>query len=312
MGADKADGILEQCPGDALGDAISKVFRHLLANLLLEPDNPKFRAVRHENAIIRKALEQLPDAVADSLFTTIGFELECNPNSGMIYIFKGDVQQLKEADRFFSELEEKLQNKKAMDIQLHLTALKARGDTQGRERREQILQQIKDDAAHRQEEATIREANTTQDLLNTDDFSSVENLKEKARLTLLNTGRVRNCLFEGRHFALRRMLHGRVYACKEGCVNECLEAHWHLLSGKNLIYAYVAHLTPDASTMIHLGVEHGYQYNSLPGTEHFGKTVHFSAKRVNDADGTIDYLRHPNQPAAVCIYCGVSFSQLFL
>ena len=91
----------------------------------------------------------------------------------------------------------------------------------------------------------------------------------------------------------------------------CLEAHWHVRNA-NMIYSYVAHLNPSGGCVLHMGEEYGYQYNSLPGTEHFGKTVLLTAKRVNMETNRLESVRHPNKAAEKCAVCGVAFSKLWL
>lgn len=310
MSFGQAEEIVEQCPPEALSNAISTVFRRLLANILLDPENKKFHVVRKENTVIRTALQQLPDSVIETLFAVLGFVSDVNAKCEKVYVFNGDKEKLTDADRFFSYLEECLEKQKNKSKLFHLPLLETHEDCENNERRKQILHEFQQDIQRRKEE-TGRKSSLSE-AFHSDDFLSVQSLVEKARRTLLNTGRIRNIFFEERDFSLRRMLHGRVYACKEGCGVEFLEAHWHLFSGKNILYSYVAHLAPDASAVIHLGVEHGYQYNLLPGTKNFRKTVNFSSKKVNKESGALEYVEHPDRPCEACVYCGVSFSQLFL
>lgn len=143
-----------------------------------------------------------------------------------------------------------------------------------------------------------------------EDFDEVAHLQEIARRTLLTTGRVRNCFFEAKHFSLRRMSHGRVYACSEKCDNSFLEAHWHLVSGKNMLYAHVAHLSADGTKLLHLGHEFGYQYNLIPGMTNFGKTVNFSTKLISP-NGKLLINEHPNKVVENCIYCGQNLQKIF-
>ncbi|ESS63086.1 hypothetical protein TCDM_09164 [Trypanosoma cruzi Dm28c] len=312
MDVAEADRILELSPHDALNRAISTVFRRLLANIVLEPENPKYHVVREENKFIRDALSPLPNSVVEALFAGIGFKRTQNANSETIYVFTGNSENIKEADYFLSQLEDRIEKGQRKEVEMHFVPPETKVNREREERRQQILQEIQRDAEKRQGGTTESESPTPINAFYPGDYTLVENLIEKSRRTLLNTGRVRNFLFEGRHFTLRRMVHGRVYICKEGCGTDFLEAHWHLFTGKNLMYSYVAHLSPDATAMMHLGVEHGYQYNSLPGTKNFRRTVHFSAKRINEANGLLEYIEHPDKPSETCIYCGKPFSELFL
>ncbi|EPY25961.1 hypothetical protein STCU_06390 [Strigomonas culicis] len=106
------------------------------------------------------------------------------------------------------------------------------------------------------------------------------------------------------------MKHGRVYACTAKCDNTCLEAHWHIVT-RNVLYSYIAHLSPDGKVLNHLGMEYGYQYNSMPGTPNFRKTVCFTAKLVSP-DGQLLKNEHPNKAVENCIYCQQPFHKLLL
>lgn len=309
---EEVDGIIAQCAPDALSKAVSKLFRRLLANILLNPDNPTFRAVRMNNAAVQSAVRGIPDSVVEALFSIIGFKLEHRSGSEPQYVFGGDPQGLGDSDRLLSYIEKSLDEAKLSSSQFRHPPISSRTGLERNERKDLLIREIRRNIAERGSESGAGAPVESQDVFCTDDFASVENLKDIAKRTLLNTGRIRNAFFGCRHFSLRRMTRGRVYVCKEGCPVNYLEAHWHLFTGKNMLYSYVAHLNEDGSSVAHLGVEHGYQYNSLPGTTNFRKTIHFSAKRTNEKNGRLDYLEHPNQPSKACVYCDVSFSQLFL
>ncbi|KAG8340715.1 hypothetical protein TRVL_08457 [Trypanosoma vivax] len=312
MSFEEADRLLQGCSLDVLHVSISKVFRRLLANILLQPKDSRYHVVRKNNIHIRSALNGLSSEAENCLFNLIGFKLELNQDSEEVYVFHGDIETLSTSDKFLSYLEERIDCMKLSQSGIQQVPLLSRGSQKLNARRESVIQKFGCTAKRQEEKVSNSVDTSTQSVFCDEDFSSVDHLKEKARLTLLNTGRVRNSLFNGRHFSLRRMKHGRVYVCKEDCGVDFLEAHWHLFSSRNLLYSYIAHLTPDASAMVHMGVEHGYQYNSLPGTENFRKTIHFSAKRLNSASGQLEYIEHPNKPSETCVYCGVTFTELFL
>mmetsp|Transcript_25829 Transcript_25829/g.79710 ORF Transcript_25829/g.79710 Transcript_25829/m.79710 type:complete len:369 (-) Transcript_25829:61-1167(-) len=138
-------------------------------------------------------------------------------------------------------------------------------------------------------------------------------LLEAAKRTIHFTGRLRNLSFEGEGFTIRTMRHGRAYACGDSaCMAEIggLEVHWHLFSGPNNLYAYVAHLSPDASEVLHIGPEIGYQYNTMPHTEHFQKTLMTRRVRMNREGGLVDFT-NANTVAHACEYCNVPFHKLW-
>jgi hypothetical protein len=142
------------------------------------------------------------------------------------------------------------------------------------------------------------------------DKQEVAHLVATARSTLHNTGRLRNASFEAKHFQLRSMRHGRSFACTS-CPPDAIEAHWHVING-SLLYAYCVHLSADASKVLHLGYEHAYQYNTIPGTEHFGRTVWMTTKHIDDTTGQIALLQHHTKPVDRCVYCNEEFRLLFL
>eukprot|EP00455_Lapot_gusevi_P053788 TRINITY_DN8479_c0_g2_i1.p1 TRINITY_DN8479_c0_g2~~TRINITY_DN8479_c0_g2_i1.p1 ORF type:complete len:176 (-),score=13.23 TRINITY_DN8479_c0_g2_i1:45-542(-) len=143
-----------------------------------------------------------------------------------------------------------------------------------------------------------------------EDKQEVAHLEAVARSTLHNTGRLRNASFEAKHFQLRAMRHGRAFACTS-CAPDAIEAHWHVVNG-SLLYAYCVHLSPDASKVLHLGYEHAYQYNTIPGTEHFGRTVWMTTKHIDETTGQIALLQHHTKAVDRCVYCNEEFRLLFL
>lgn len=289
---------------------IDGLFRRLLANLLLDFDNPKFRQVKKENKAVHRLTQHLPPGFVVFLFTSLGFA-----EHGEAFTFTGTSETLKRADAVFAVVEQTI-------------------DKESRVQAEQELRRLQHAAAERAKNApaaspsqntppaparTAIGASCTDRSDATSDFhtdtvkdvADAEAVKAAVRKTLLTVGRVRNSFFEARDFTVRRMRRGRVYACSEKCDCECVEAHWHLLTGRNILYAHLAHLSADGTQLLHLGPEHGYQYNTLPGSTNFGKTVHFSEKSV-DENGKLNMLKTSDKPATTCIYCGRLFSELFL
>lgn len=322
MDQEEAKTIVEKEDRERVIYALDSVFRRLLANLLLDFDNPRFRKVRPANDTVRRNTEGLSKQFVQLLFRVLGFTGE--PDAEGFVHFSGSRDTLKTADEIYSSIENAANEPKNTEAAFALSVM-----AQNKRQRQQEKPLAHSKTADEETSDTksplpsspaqplqqtlaeqIREK-YLKDVFNPDDFSSVEHLKPIVRKTLLNAGRVRNCFFESKGLTIRRMIHGRVYACTEKCSNECLEAHWHLYTGKGMLYAYVAHLSSDGAALIHTGAEHGYQYNSLPGTPNFGKTTHFTEKLVAP-EGNLVYNKHPNKVTDACIYCGESFYKLFL
>lgn len=285
------------------------VFRRLLANLLMDFQNPKFRRVKKDNKALLRTTQSLPKEFVIFLFRSLGF-VEHDDT----FDFEGSSDSLKHADEVFSYLENL-------------------ADQQQREAAERDIQQLKTLAAikashsagtppppvhaHSKSWTPMAKENEKKSEALAQLECAEKDLEEgtlvidAVRKTLLNTGRIRNSFFEGKDLTIRTMRHGRAYACTEKCGNESLEVHWHLLTGRNILYSHLAHLSADGTKVLHLGVEHGYQYNSLPGTPHFGKMIHFSEK-LTDENGKLIRNKHDDRPVTCCIYCGRPFSELLL
>lgn len=276
--------------GESVLNALQIVFRRLVANLLLNFEDKKFREVRRDNPVLVRSTNLLPSDIVEDLFTVIGFELS-DTNT---FIFNGTRETLLQGEKFYSFLEESLGSKRSFQP-LHPPPL---------------LKKEFCSSVVLSKASTLEEKQQFSTSRIKDDFDSVVGLKDIVRTTLLKTGRVRNSFFEARDFSLRRMSNGRVYACSSKCDNLCLEAHWHLISGKNLMYSHIAHLSPDGSLLLHLGHEVGYQYHMIPGLPHFGKTINFNTKLLSP-DGKLISNDHPNRVVDSCIYCGKSLEKLF-
>jgi hypothetical protein len=176
---------------------------------------------------------------------------------------------------------------------------------------------------------------------------SVQHLMQRARKTLHETGRVRNSSFGGVKFVLQPLnVATRIHVCysKQNqqqqqshqhhvktqqntttttttendstspsllCDDETgLEIHWHLRAAPNVIYAFTAHLTSDAQTLVHLGDEIGYQYGTVPGMPHFGKTVMMNRKMV-DGNGKLEKIVTDDVKEVKTCVCGMSFDELW-
>ncbi|KPA77621.1 hypothetical protein ABB37_06980 [Leptomonas pyrrhocoris] len=290
-------------------ECINSVFRRLLANLLLDFQNPKYRQVKKTNKALHRLTNSLPNGFVRYLFNTLGFMEHADT-----FDFQGTAESLKHADEVFSQLEN-LMDKEAMDAAKYelsqlkvLAAKKAASPSSVPAPSPPVT--VKSSIAKGKECGREGGLNCQQEDTQKD-MEEGKLVEEAVRKTLLNTGRIRNSFFEAKDLTIRTMRHGRVYACTEKCDNECIEVHWHLLTGKNILYSHLAHLSADGTNLLHLGVEHGYQYNTLPGSQHFGKMLHFSEK-LTDEHGKLIRLKHDDKPVSACIYCGRLFSELLL
>lgn len=317
-----------------VSEAIATVLRPLISNLLREPQNPKFRRVRSANPKIASALASISGG--DQLMRVAGFTMVSDLEKGeQFWHFEGDSASLLRAERAISALEEASNDRGAQvdrcddrNFSDEMPLLKSRAAARNEEERRERLAALEKRAAADAREVEERRA-AERDALDEErrqqaDFAAGSQLVDQARLTIHHTGRLRNASFGASNFTVRSMRHGRSFACT--CPPENLEAHWHVRTS-NLLYSYLVHLNPDASAVVHVGDEHGYQYNTLPGTEHFGKTIHIAHRRIvknstpvtsggaedpsSESKTAIDH-RAPNVPVTACHYCGVSFDTLWI
>ncbi|CBZ24257.1 conserved hypothetical protein [Leishmania mexicana MHOM/GT/2001/U1103] len=298
------------CSNDAevIHGCINGVFRRLLANLLLDFNNPKFRQVKKDNKALHRLTESLPAGFIEFLFSSIGFTKHDD-----VFIFEGSTESLKHGDAVLSYIEDSFGKERlqAAECGLHrlknLAVKKAKNGPAQREMETATARLLRAQPLPQEEDAQSQAQHSGTEKGGAEERA----VKEAVRKTLLNTGRVRNGFFEARDFSVRIMQHGRVYACTEKCPDHCVEAHWHLLTGRNILYSHLAHLSADGTRLLHLGPEHGYQYNSLPGSANFGKTIHFSEKLM-DENGRLVDIKNDDKPVTACIYCGHAFAELLL
>jgi hypothetical protein len=140
----------------------------------------------------------------------------------------------------------------------------------------------------------------------------VPHLLDAARGTLHRTGRLRNAAFNGYRFVLRRSdTPRRIHACGDATCDagDGVEVHWHLRAAPNILYAFTAHCDAACTRVLHLGDEIGYQYVSIPGSRHFGKTVLTSKKLLDEAGHLLRCTSFDN-PVTHCM-CGVPFTELW-
>lgn len=288
---------------EAILFAINEVFRTLLANLLNNIDNPRFRMVRAKNTRLLRCTSKLSDECVVFLFGLIGFHLD---SKGEVFNFDGNRETVKEADKQLSAIEAFMKVKRG---DRPVIAVPSRAAEREAEKAE-ILKEIREDKVARLEERE-EDVKNSSPIDYTKDYGVDEATKDVVKKTLLKTGRIRNSFFEGKDFTTRRMSGGMVYACgtSETCNEKGIEAHWHLETSKNGIYSFIVHLNAEGTVVSHMGPEYGYQYNTLPGTKNFGKVVLFSEKLVTP-DGKLLYVKHPETVVESCIYCGAPFSRL--
>ncbi|KAG5485534.1 hypothetical protein LSCM1_07620 [Leishmania martiniquensis] len=289
-------------------NSINGVFRRLLSNLLLDFNNHRFRQVRKHNKILQRLTASLPDSFVEFLFSSMGFV-----KHGDAFIFEGSLESLMHGDALFSLIEQTFEKKKLHDAESALHRL--RHLAKQRAESNSVAIAMTPAQALPSRVRTLSEAEIlgppSKSCDREEDVTERRALEETVRKTLLNTGRVRNGFFGARDFSVRTMRRGRVYACTERCPDSYIEAHWHLSTGRNIVYSHLAHLSADGTRLQHLGPEHGYQYNSLPGSENFRKTIHFSEKLV-DENGKLLYVKTDDKPVTACIYCGRAFAELLL
>ncbi|KAG5510575.1 hypothetical protein JKF63_06872 [Porcisia hertigi] len=292
---------------EGIRECITSVFRRLLSNLLLEFNNPKFRQVKKDNNTLRRFSSSLPEGFVDFLFWSIGFV-----KRGDTFSFEGSMESLKQGDAILTHIEESVERERLRAVEWDLDRL--RRFAAERTKNSLLPKETPPPPAlppRAQLSLMKTETNQAKPSVPAEDLADGEAVKETVRKTLLNTGRLRNSFFDARDFVVRSMRHGRSYACTQKCSDHCVEAHWHLLTGRNIVYSHLAHLSADGTRLLHLGPEHGYQYNSLPGSENFRKMVHFSEKLM-DENGKLVAVKTNDKSVKACIYCGRAFAELLL
>ncbi|KAG5511076.1 hypothetical protein GH5_07282 [Leishmania sp. Ghana 2012 LV757] len=298
------------CVSDAevIQDCINGVFRRLLANLLLDFNNPKFRQVKKDNKTLHRLTESLPSGFVEFLFSSIGFVKHDDA-----FIFEGSPESLVRGDTVLSHIERTFDKEKHQDAEYalmrlrHLGRQRVESHSTPREVTPALTLPSRVEAFPEENDSKFQSQHCGRE----EDVMEERALEETVRKTLLNTGRVRNGFLGARDFNVRIMRYGRVYVCTEKCPDSCIEVHWHLLTGRNILYSHLAHLSDNGTQLLHLGPEHGYQYNSLPGSANFRKMIHFSEKLI-DENGKLVYVKTDDKPVTTCIYCGRAFAKLLL
>ena len=293
LGGDRADVV----------DAVAKVLRPLIGNLLREPSNPKFQKVNGANPKIASALRA---SGCREVFQLAGFR-----EADGSWEFVGGTKTLLDADRVLTEFETRAEQQRleashgAFKPVVANSRAMEKAEAEAAAAKEDVLRRLHQDRLEVQRRAKQKEEEEKLAALQEEDFLAAEHLLETAKKTIHYHGRLRNAAFDARDMRIRRMVHGRGLVCE--CPPENLEVHWHVRTA-SLFYGYVVHLSSDATKVIHVGPEDGYQYNSLPGTEHFGKVLHISSKTV-DADGKV-HCATPNTVVAECKLCLTPFLKL--
>ena len=204
----------------------------------------------------------------------------------------------------------------------HSSTRSSAEDDAGR-RKAELLDQIQREQRERRE-ATSREQhrdNVTKLQIQAD-FDEGAQVVQAVQIILHKTGRLRNASFGAQGMTVSRMTAGRrVYHCGDArCADGVTatsdssepkdfgyEVHWHQRTG-NLLYSFVAHISPDCGTVWHVGDEYGYQYCNLPGETNFGKTVLLNIKKWNHTTLSVESVSHFTKPVSECVYCQRSFT----
>lgn len=293
------DGLDEQSR-HATKEAIQHVFRPILANLLREPTNIKFNRLNSSNPIIRSAVQGVQGG--RSFLEAVGFTL--NQEDGK-WEFRGSRNTLLIGDAALTLVEEEF-SKRSGPTLVHSRTRDAASE------RENVQRALQDQVRADRQELAKREEEQARQLqwekLQQADFICDEAFVAAVRRTIHFSGRLRNSLFEGRDFRVRRMTNGRVYACS--CPPSGLECHWHLRQA-SCIYSHLVHLSEDGGAVVHVAPEIGYQYNSIPGTPNFGRTVKLSVKSVDEATNAVT-CKTVDKPVDCCDYCQVAFTTLLV
>ena len=316
--------------------AIATVLRPLLQNILRTPTEAKFRTFRAGNPKIAAALSTtevmprytpLARSISDSL-RNAGFTVS-ERDGDQFWTLPEDVSVVA-VDMVLGELRKEEDALRTLGNQIDILARSSvsSGGTQARTapahkaarpsddpRRLEILAQIEREQKERRDNATNDAKSELQNKAqNEADFEEGSKVLNAIQLILHKTGRLRNSSFGAQGMTVRKMTSGRrVYHCGDPRCADGMdgqwgyEVHWHQRTG-NLLYSFVAHISPDCSAVLHVGDEYGYQYCNLPGEANFGKTVLLNIKKWNHTTLSVEGLTHFCKPANCCIYCQRSFT----
>lgn len=267
--------------------------RVVVANLIREPENPKFHVLRPTKPRIAEALT-LPGV--ESWLLLCGFQKDAEGS----FVFRGTVSDALAAERVLSRVESELIRSAGDPVSHASDRLVAQRDLV----RSEIAMSLREKEDETAELLKRKDLEGRQSL----DYAEAAHLFPVARKTIHFTGRLRNSFFSAEPgVTIRTMRHGRSCACL--CPPENLEVHWHVKSG-SILYSNAVHLSHDASTVVHTCPEYGYQYQSLPDSPLFKLTLLTSIKTVRD-NGEID-CTIVEKPATSCEYCQKSFSMLWV
>jgi len=288
--SDSAPSIVDEhwLPGQKdVAPVVRDVLRVLLANLLLHPNEAKYRTLREANPTIARAIA-LPGV--RQWLTVCGF-VRCGSNADVTYEFRGNGPTLALGDDLLSRFEQA--------VRVEEPSSSATGRIEQR----------------RSEATTTRAAATPQSPLTSvpkrdrelDVLSPSDPLMEQVSRTVHRKGRLRNAYCDARDTTLRRMTTWRALLC--GCPPNNLELHFHTRNS-TFMYAFIIHVSADGTNVVHVGPELGYQYASIPGTSHFKKTVFMSEKTVDEA-GVVTCIQQ-EKVCDGCGYCNVPFGSLWV
>lgn len=261
---------------------VEKLLRPLVSNLLREPTNIKYQSISRDQKLLMHAIESV--AGTAEWLELCGFRLNAKTSR---YEIDSRFANYAAAEAVLSNVEAA-----CTKPQLALESRAARD-------REARLAELRKPMA-----PTERSVNESDVVV----LGSANSLLPTIKKTLHVTGRVRNASFSGIDFVATVMKDGRVHVCQ--CADDSIEVHWHVKTA-NMLYAHAAHVSPDGETVLHMCPELGYQYNAVPRTENFQRTVLMSRKDV-DVDGKLLSHDTPNTAQDRCLYCRRSFDDLWV
>eukprot|EP00759_Apiculatamorpha_spiralis_P011995 PhF_6_TR19095/c0_g1_i1/m.28091 len=272
------------------------VLNPLIANIIEHPMEDKYKTVKTSNPKIQRALQLV--GVPEFLSEVCKFTGE-----GEVLTFTGSPEDITRASRLLDALKEKL----------YTTA--STPSSQREDWRKEILQRCKSQQnALREEDEIKRKLAEETSRMEDEDLAVGKQYEAQVRKLLHKTHRVRNHMSDAIDFVCRRMRSGkRLVQCPpEGpCSADCLEVHWHTRSS-NMLYAYVFHVTPDGTSVIHNGPVLGFLYDTDPKSSTFGCSVMFSKQELDltGQSGARARLRFTHESTVVtkCPYCSRDFA----
>ena len=305
-------------------DVIKSVLLPIVKNLIKFPDNLKYKTLKSSNKKISDAINNSKLTLVT--FKAIGFIYNTDTGNYTCHSGSNSIERLKTiADKL-----DQVMRHNEMKVSKNGTSKDNEKQSNGNLKHkigksmvysnycskkcedklalEEVRRQIQQDRENKRKSCNELVSKLT--LKSTEEtLTDLTHLIPVAKKSIHLHERLRNMAFDAKHFTLKRISQAKIYnfcgnewgpistSCE--CPGEGLVAHWHTV-GASIVYSYLVHLNSDATTVIHSGPVHGYQYNSLPGTDTFGKYTHTSVKIT--INGKVECY-NPNQPATHCNYC---------